>query len=42
MGYLTNYTPRYIKDLDGLRQAVGKKTNSVIDEALKKEAAKKT
>ena len=41
MGYLTNYTPRYIKDLDGLRQAVGKKTNSVIDEALEKEAAKR-
>jgi len=25
MSYLTNYMPRYVKDLDGLRQAVGKK-----------------
>ncbi len=41
MAYLTNYMPRYVKDLDGLRQAVGKKTNSVIDEALEKEATKR-
>ena len=41
MAYLTNYMPRYVKDLDGLRQAVGKKTNSVIDEALATEAKKR-
>ena len=41
MSYLLNYMPRYVKDLDGLRQAVGKKTNSVIDEALKREATKR-
>jgi hypothetical protein len=41
MSYLTNYMPRYVKDLDGLRQAVGKKTNSVIDEALATEAKKR-
>jgi hypothetical protein len=41
MAYLTNYMPRYVKDLDGLRQAVGKKTNSVIDEALDTEAKKR-
>jgi hypothetical protein len=41
MAYLTNYMPRYVKDLDGLRQAVGKKTNSVIDEALVTEAKKR-
>ena len=41
MAYLTNYMPRYVKDLDGLRQAVGKKTNSVIDEALQREATKR-
>jgi hypothetical protein len=41
MAYLTNYMPRYVKDLDGLRQAVGKKTSSVIDEALQREATKR-
>jgi hypothetical protein len=41
MSYLINYMPRYVKDLDGLRKAVGTKTSSVIDDALQKEATKR-
>ena len=40
-GYLNNYIPRYIKDMDGLRAALGVKQGSIIDDALKAEAKKR-
>lgn len=40
MPYLINYMPRYIKDIDGLRAAVGKKHTSLIDDVMDKEAKK--
>jgi len=38
MGRLTNYFPRLIKDLDGLRKSLGVEKRSLIDEALRQAA----
>tara|TARA_B100001059_G_scaffold132887_1_gene132970 strand:+ start:1303 stop:4488 length:3186 start_codon:yes stop_codon:yes gene_type:complete len=41
MSYLYNYMPRYVKDLEGLRKALGQKQSSVVDKALAEEAEKR-
>ena len=41
MSYLYNYMPRYVKDLEGLRKALGQKQSSVVDKALAKEAERR-
>ncbi len=41
MGYLSNYMPRYIKDLDGMKKALGVKESSAINRALEAEAKKR-